>query len=172
MIQGIDHRLIVPNSVFHVVKNIATGEEIKTPLKQIACDGFPADSDLSDRNEQSPIEKTIQNKECLDFDDYETPTYIGEEKDKNRKQYVSIEIHPCLSNCYKHTFPLPPMHPLNALMPYEINPLNPMNAATGLYYAFMHKGLQDYFLATVDINTAPDYENFDKPIKRIFGNGQ
>lgn len=99
---------------------------------------------------------------------------IGEEKDKKLKKYITIEFKPCLSNCYAHDFGIPAFAPL---MPFEINPSNPLNANPMFfplpdyyfYQTFMHELFLNYVMALVYVDTAIDLNNFEKPVTRTIG---
>lgn len=57
-------------------------------------------------------------------------------------------------------------------MPYEINPLNPLNAATGLYSAFMHELFILYEMALFTINQALDLSNYSQPFSQNVGKNE
>lgn len=163
---GISPYILFPASAFYVVQNKATKVVEKTPLLLKNCANLQTDiSDLSDKFKTNEL---LEFQQCLEF---EKETMIGEEKDKKVKRYISIELNPCLANCYSHNLgPFPPGHPLEFVpMPYEMTPYNPLNALTGLYPIFMHEVLLNYIMALVYANTATDLNNFEKPISRALG---
>lgn len=127
--------ILMPSTPYYVVKNMATGAITKTPLNLINCANLKTDiSDLSDKFKPNEL---LEFQQCVEFTE---STIIGEEKDKKLKKYISIEIHPCLSNCYKHDFGFVAPHPLAPLMPFEMIPTtpNPLDPTSYFYESFMH----------------------------------
>lgn len=97
-------------------------------------------------------------RSCVQF---EKETLIGQSKESGAKSFIEIEISPCVSNCYVHTFDAP--FPVPG--PHEINPNNPVPA----YEVFMHPFFLANFFLVQYINTVTDYENYDKPISQAMG---
>lgn len=87
---------------------------------------------------------------------------IGWDKSTGIKRSIEIDLLPCLTNCYVHTFT---QAPASFLGPQEIKPTNPH----GLYEPFMQQLGYTYNFVSLYINAATDYQNYTNPITRTVG---
>lgn len=94
----------------------------------------------------------LSEKDCVEFLDNQT---IGFDPQGQIKRTIQVEILPCMENCYVHNFVSPPL----AIGMQEIKPQNALP-----YQAFMHRFLQNYGHLVSYINTAANYQDYEKPI--------
>jgi len=95
--------ILMPATAYYVEKNTSTGATTKKPLELKNCKDLK--TDISDLSKEFSLDTVfLEFIQCLEFTE---STLIGEEKDKNLKKYISVELNPCLSNCYARDFGIP-----------------------------------------------------------------
>lgn len=145
----------MPISANMVVKNSLTSTTERTPLSIVSC------SQIQDKLDELKLK--IKPGEFLEYQDclvFPKGSLIGRDSSKGIKRTIEIEVNPCLTGCYSHTFPM--------IGPQEITPLNSFPFFP-VYPAFMHQFNYGYQLVLHYMNTVTDFENYDEPTSTFLG---